>query len=150
MLWGFLFVQATERCRAEQSLTRQERDHTCLDFVKYKILQWWHWVWNFNTAPSSSPAVGQHQGVFAQQGYLPRLRMLQAQGGLSGATGPREPRGNFDTDPKSTRQIQILWKPTSRSRQEGTLERCFQHWMTDLRWLRAGHTNTTSLLPLWR
>lgn len=87
---------------------------------------------------------------FAQQGHLPRLRMLQAQGGLSRATGPRELRGSFDLDPQSTQRIQTLWKPAARGRQEGILEGCFQHRMNGLRWLRAGHTNTTSLLPLSR
>lgn len=41
---------------------------------------------------------------------------------------PGSPEENFNTDQKSTRQIQILWKLTSRGRQEGTLERSLNDW----------------------
>lgn len=148
----FSFVQVAEKCWAEQSLTWEERDHEREQTLRNTRFYSNGVMVRYETV-TQHQAAGQQWGStkeclkFAQQGYLPRLRMLRAQGGLSGATGSRR---SFNTGPKSTQQIQILWKWTARSRQEGILERCFQHWVTDLRWVRAGHTNTTFLSPLLR
>lgn len=103
-----------------------------------------------NTAPCSLPAVDQHRGVreVCTTAVAAKVKDATSTGRALWSHWSQEKLQHRATSPQ---QIQTLRKPKAKGngRKEPWKEH-FQYRMTDLRWLGAGHTSITSLLPLLR
>lgn len=129
------------------------------DFMKYTrfysngIIGVYQTVTGDNTSPCGLPAVDQHRGVFGvcTTAVAAEVKDAMSTGRAPWSRSSQGTPGKVQHGATSPQQIQTLWKPKAKGsgRKEPWKER-FQCGTTDLRWLRAGPTSITSLLPLLR
>lgn len=106
-----------------------------------------------DTAPCGLPVVDQHRGVceVCTTAVAAKVKDATSTGRALWSHWSQGTQEKLQHRATSPQQILTLRKPKAKvNGMKEPWEEHFQYRMTDLRWLGAGHTSITSLLPLLR